>query len=101
MFNQSLDRLATLITGPSPAPRAEFESLLRRHLDEAVGSVVSNDYVEDCLDLITPSLDRLFAANDSERNIARLHILGAIEALRDELALCEQQIMPSLRAAGR
>jgi hypothetical protein len=49
---------------------------------------VPTDYVEDCLFQIDEALERL-CTSPQESLTLQVYLLGAIEALRDELHLCE------------
>ncbi|KPF41771.1 hypothetical protein [Rhizobium sp. AAP43] len=99
MFDPYIDSLSKLVMSAERVSRAQFDASFQHALAEALSPVVTNDYVDDCIELITLAVDDLFAA-DTAQDVARNHILCGIEALRDELALCERKDMPRRLAAG-
>lgn len=86
MAYSALDTVIELVRSFQIGSRQLFEKAFHHHLTIATQEARGNHYVEDCVDLVHEALERLFA-NEGEADAARAHLLGAIEALRDELAL--------------
>jgi len=63
-------------------------TLFDLYVGRAITYVVTNDYVDDCLFQIDEALAEL-SEDPTRMSEIRLYLLGAIEALRDELHLCD------------
>ena len=87
MYNDTLNHLKTEILPTEIRDCDRLKIQFQQHLQMAVSFVVANDYVEDCLFQIDEALDR-FCQSRGENLEDRIFLLGAIEALRDELHLC-------------
>ena len=88
MYNDVLNYLKTQILCTKVGDTAGLRDLIEQRLDQALSSIHSNDYVEDCLFQITEALERLDTGSTDQVKL-RDYLLGAIEALRDELHLCD------------
>ncbi|MFN3503395.1 MAG: hypothetical protein ACK4ZJ_14145, partial [Allorhizobium sp.] len=88
MYNDALNYLKTQILSAQVGDAADIRSLIKQRLDQALTSVDTNDYVEDCLFQITEALEQLDTGSTDPVKL-RDYLLGAIEALRDELHLCD------------
>ncbi|THV25355.1 hypothetical protein [Peteryoungia ipomoeae] len=99
MANSALDTISELVRSFQIGSRQLFERAFHHHLTIATEAARGNHYVDDCVDLVHEALDRLFA-DDSEADAARAHLLGAIEALRDELCLSSANEPAYVRATA-
>ncbi len=97
MYNDALNYLKTQILCAKVEDVLGFRSLVEQRLDQALTSVHTNDYVEDCLFQITEALEQLDTGSTDPVKL-RNYLLGAIEALRDELHLCD--IEPEVRQSA-
>lgn len=97
MYNDSLNYLKTQILSAQVGDAAGIRGLIKQRLDQALTSVHTNDYVEDCLFQITEALEQLDTGSTDPAKL-RDYLLGAIEALRDELHLCD--IEPDVRQSA-
>ena len=97
MYNDALNYLKTQILSAQVGDAADIRSLIKQRLDQALTSVHTNDYVEDCLFHITEALEQLDTGSTDPVKL-RDYLLGAIEALRDELHLCD--IEPDVRQSA-
>ena len=88
MYNDALNYLKTQILCAEIEDDVDFRSLVEQRLDQALASIHTNDYVEDCLFQITQALEQLDTGSTDPVKL-RNYLLGAIEALRDELHLCD------------
>lgn len=91
MYNEALNHLKTQVFPADIGDCDRLKTHFRQHLETAVTSVDANDYVEDCLFQIDEALDRLCASHGESLEV-RNYLLGAIEALRDELHLCDVNV---------
>jgi hypothetical protein len=88
MYNDTLNLLKTQIFLAQVGDSVRLKTHFRQQIDLAVSGVHANDYVEDCLFQIDEALERLCERNGESLDL-RNYLLGAIEALRDELHLCD------------
>lgn len=88
MYNDTLNHLKTQIFPSDIGDCDRLKTHFKQHLETAVRSVDANDYVEDCLFQIDEALERLCESRGESLEV-RNYLLGAIEALRDELHLCD------------
>lgn len=86
MAYSALDTVIELVRSFQIGSRQLFEQAFHHHLSIATEDGRGNHYVDDSVELVQEALDRLFA-NEGDPDAARAHLLGALEALRDELAL--------------
>jgi len=91
MYHDTLNHLKTQIFPADIDDCDRLKSNFRQHLQTAVSSVDANDYVEDCLFQIDEALERLCESRGDSLEV-RNYLLGAIEALRDELQLCDVNV---------
>lgn len=99
MYNDALNDLKADILAAPSEDRVHLKSLFDQHLERALACVVTSDYVEDCLFQIEEALG-LFCTNAVESPNVRTYLLGAIEALRDELHLCDVEVDARKVAVG-
>jgi hypothetical protein len=99
MYNDALNRLKTNILSAHHIDGPRLRTLVDQHLEDILQSVVPTDYVEDCLFQIDEALERL-CASPQESLTLQVYLLGAIEALRDELHLCEVDMDVPQAAVG-
>jgi hypothetical protein len=99
MYNDTLNHLRTQVFPADIRDCDRLKTHFRQHLETAVSLVESNDYVEDCLFQIDEALERLCESHGESLDI-RNYLLGAIEALRDELHLCQVQMNVRQTAVG-
>lgn len=97
MYNDALNYLKTQILCAEVEDAVGFRGLVEQRLDQALTSIHTNDYVEDCLFQITEALGQ-FDTGSTDPVKLRNYLLGAIEALRDELHLCD--IEPDVRQSA-
>lgn len=88
MDDQALNQLKTDLLAAKPGDVQRLKSLFDHRLAQALATVIPSGYVEDCLFQIAEALERI-EANPSDELKLRSYLLGAIEALRDELHLCD------------
>jgi len=88
MYNDVLNGLKTQLLSTDIEDGSRLRALFERRLQQALLDITTNDYVEDCLYQIEEALQQL-AAGASDSGAIRDYLLGAIEALRDELHLCD------------
>lgn len=91
MFNDALNQLKTQVFPAMIGDCDRLKTQFRQYLESAISSVEANDYVEDCLFQIDEALERLCESHGESLEI-RNYLLGAIEALRDELQLCNVNV---------
>ncbi len=91
MYHDTLNHLKTQVYPSAIGDCDRLKKHFKQQLDTAVSCVDSNDYVEDCLFQIDEALDRLCESHGESLEI-RNYLLGAIEALRDELQLCDVNV---------
>lgn len=99
MYNDALNSLKTQIFPADIADLAGLKTHFKQHLDAALDGVIANIYVEDCLFQIDEALERLCQSDDKSLDL-RTYLLGAIEALRDELHLCDVNVDVRQAAVG-
>ncbi|MBC2773865.1 hypothetical protein H6M51_13450 [Rhizobium sp. AQ_MP] len=88
MYHDALNQLKADLLAAEIGDVQQLRSLFDRRLQQALATVEHNTYVEDCLFQIAEALEALQARPDEHLRL-RLYLLGAIEALRDELDLCD------------
>ncbi len=88
MYNDVLNGLKTQLLSTEIDDGSRLHALFERRLQQALLDIRTNDYVEDCLFQIEEALEQV-AAGVSDAQTIRDYLLGAIEALRDELHLCD------------
>ena len=91
MYNETLDTLKSQILPAQLGDCTRMKGLFKQHLETALDAVDANEYVEDCLFQIDEALERLCESRGECLEI-RNYLLGAIEALRDELHLCDVDV---------
>lgn len=91
MYHDALNHLKTQIYASAIGDCHRLQSLFTQYLETAVHCVETNDYIEDCLFQIDEALKRLCESHSESLEI-RTYLLGAIEALRDELQLCDVNV---------
>jgi translation initiation factor IF-2 len=99
MYNEALTSLKAQIFPADIADCAGLKTQFKQHLDTALDGVIASDYVEDCLFQIEEALERLCQSDDNNLDL-RTYLLGAIEALRDELHLCDVNVDVRQAAIG-
>lgn len=88
MYNDALNHLKTDLLSARAEDMARLSVLFDQRLAQALQAVRPNEYVDDCLFQITEALEALHARPLDHLKL-RAYLLGAIEALRDELHLCD------------
>lgn len=88
MHNDVLNQLKSRILAVAQREPSSIEAAVNSHLDQALRFVHANDYVEDCLFQISEALAALSRDAAKAEDVVT-YLLGAIEALRDELNLCD------------
>ncbi len=99
MYNDALNCLKTDILSAQHIDGARLRTFFDQHLERILKIVVPTDYVEDCLFQIDEALKKL-CTNPQESLSIQVYLLGAIEALRDELHLCEIDVDLRQAAVG-
>lgn len=99
MENQALNQLKTDLLAVKPGDVTRLKSLFDRRLAQALATVVASSYVEDCLFQIADALEKI-EANPTDDLKLRSYLLGAIEALRDEIDLCDAELDLRQTAVG-
>ncbi len=88
MFNDALNQLKTELISAQSSDADRLKGLFDQRIDQALSGIEPSSYVEDCLFQITEALEAL-QARPTDHLKLRIYLLGAIEALRDELHLCD------------
>lgn len=88
MYNDALNQLKTELLSAQMDDVSRLKALFDKRLNQALLDIHLSGYVEDCLFQITEALEEL-QDRPTERLKIRHYLLGAIEALRDELHLCD------------
>jgi hypothetical protein len=99
MHDDALNSLKTYILPGQIYEAAHLKTIFDLHLGRALACVISNDYVDDCLFQIDEALAAL-ASSPARASETREYLLGAIEALRDELQLCDVHVEVRQAAFG-
>jgi hypothetical protein len=99
MYNDALNHLKTDLLSAQIEEVTRFRGLFEQRLRQALLNIEPNGYVEDCLFQIREALEEL-QARPADLLKLRIYLLGAIEALRDELHLCDVQTDLGQTAVG-
>jgi hypothetical protein len=99
MHNTALNQLRTKVASMDIAAPLAFRAAVNDLIDKAIDGIEGNGYVDDCLFQIEDALTRLSSQPEKGPHI-RDYLLGAIEALRDELRLCEMEAQSQPKAVG-
>lgn len=91
MHDDALNSLKTSILSGQVEDAAHLKRIFDLYLGRALECVVPNDYVDDCLFQIDEALAAL-SASPARASEIKTYLLGAIEALRDELQLCDVHV---------
>jgi len=97
MHDEPLNCLKTYMLHIEDA--AHLRTLFDLYVGRAIAYVVTNDYVDDCLFQIDEALAEL-SEDPAKASEIRDYLLGAIEALRDELHLCDFHVEVRQAAFG-
>jgi hypothetical protein len=99
MYNEALNCLKADVVAAPDEDGAYLRSIFDQHLERALQFVVTTDYVEDCLFQIDEAISQ-WCAEPNGAPAIRAYLLGAIEALRDELHLCDVEMNVRQSAVG-
>lgn len=99
MHNEALNQLRIKVSSMAMDQTSCLKATVDELIDKAIYGINGNDYVEDCLIQIDEAVARLDSEPENAPQI-RDYLLGAIEALRDELRLCEAETYDQPKAVG-
>ncbi len=88
MYNEELNSLKTQLLSMETSDLSQLLPLVEQRLHLVLLDICVNDYVEDCLFQIRDAVERVVTGATDHWTV-RAYLLGAIEALRDELHLCD------------
>lgn len=99
MHNEALNQLRIKVSSMAMDQTSCMKATVDELIDKAIYGIKGNDYVEDCLLQIDDAVARLDSQPENAPQI-RDYLLGAIEALRDELQLCELETHNQAKVVG-